>query len=58
MRYRVIYDCRDDQWAVVDISRHGRTVSVHATEQAARDAAQLNTTHQLNAMAALRRSAS
>jgi len=38
---------------VVDISQHGRTVSVHATEQAARDAAQLNMGHQVNAMAAL-----
>ncbi len=53
MRYRVIYDCRDEQWAVVDIGQHGRTVSIHETEQAARDAAQRNLTRQMSAMSAL-----
>jgi len=55
MRFRVIYDRLDDQWVVVDLGRHGRTQSIHATEQAARNAAQQAATRVLSDRSALER---
>ena len=55
MRFRVIYDRPDDQWVVVDLGRHGRTHSIHATEQAAHLAAQQAAVRCLNDRSALQR---